>query len=139
MCVEALRHRVHYYGRVVSRFTDARGLGRYAAITIGGENGVLATFISVYLTPAPGGESGQEPAQRRYIARHTGKLVAREPHALAVCGVAELVAERHRVGSVVILGGWGVQTDITDGSKVKSQLLQPHWGGGGGKMVLPTS
>ncbi len=95
----------HYYGRVVARFTDTRGLGRYVAITIKGKNGVLVTFISVYLTPAPGGESGQEAAQRRYIASHTGPLAAREPYALATCDIAELIEERHRAGSVVIMGG----------------------------------
>ena len=45
----------HCYGRVVVRFTDTHGLGRYVAITIKGKNGVLVTFISVYLTPATGG------------------------------------------------------------------------------------
>jgi hypothetical protein len=95
----------HYYGRVVARFTDARGPGRYAAVTLRGKNGVLITFIAVYLTPAPGGESGQDAAQRRYIARHTGKLAAREPYALAVLDLAELIEERHRAGSMIVLGG----------------------------------
>ena len=125
----------HYYDRVVARFTDTRGLSRYTAISIKGKNRALVTFISVYLTPAPGGESGQEAAQRRYITRHTGPLAGREPCALAVCDIAKLVAERHRAGSVVGLGG-DLQTDITDGSREKSQLLQHH--GGGANLVLPT-
>ena len=100
-----------------------------------GKNGVLVTFIFVYLTAAPGGESGQAAAQRRYIARYTGKLAAREPYTLAVHDAAELVAERHRAGSMVVLGG-ELQTDITDRLRLSSQLLQRHWGGA--NMVLPT-
>ena len=126
----------HHYGRVVARFTDARGLGRYAAVTLRGKNGVLITFNAVHLTPAPGGESGQEAAQRRYIARHTGKLAAREPYALAVRDLAELIEERHRAGSVIVMGG-DLQTDISDGSGPQSQLLQRYWGGA--DMILPST
>ena len=56
----------HYYGRVLGRFTDSRGLGWYAAVTLRGKNGVLITFSSTYLTPATGGESGQATACRRH-------------------------------------------------------------------------
>ena len=118
--------RTYDYKRVVDRFTDARGPGQYAAATLRGNNGVLITFISVYLTPTPGGESCQAAEQSRYIASHKGKFPAREPYALAVCDVVELVTERHRAGSVVVLGG-DLQMGITDSSRPSSQLLQWHW------------
>ena len=41
--------------------------------------------------------------------------------------VAELVVERHRAGSTVVVGG-DLQTDVADGSRVHSQLIQKHWG-----------
>ena len=65
----------HYYGRVVARFTDTRGLGRYAAVTLRGKNGVLVTFISVYITPAGGGldkrlhKAGVSPATHEISPR----------------------------------------------------------------------
>ena len=40
--------------------------------------------------------------------------------------IADLVAERHRAGSSVVVGG-DLQTDATDGSS-HSQLVQSHWG-----------
>ena len=113
----------HYYGRVVARFTGVRGLGKYAAVTLKGGNGVLITFNSVYLTPVPGGELGQAAAQSSYTACHAGKLAAREPYALAVCDATDLIAERHRAGSMVVIGG-GTQTDITGDSRPNSKLLQ---------------
>ena len=95
----------HYSGRVVAKIYDTRGLGRYAAITLRGKNGSLITFISVYLTPSPGGDCGQAAAQQRYIDRHQGGLPTSDPYTLAVMDIADLVAERHRAGSSVVVGG----------------------------------
>ena len=104
----------HNSGRVTAKFYDNRDLGRYAAITLRGEKGTLVTFISVYLTPSPSGECGQEARQQRYIDRHKGGLPASNPYTLTVMDIAELVAERHRAGSTVVFGG-GLQTDVADG------------------------
>ena len=95
----------HYTGRVVARFSDNHGPGRYAAITLRGKNGALITFISVYLTSSISGENGQAAAQQRYIGNHKGGLLTRGPYGLAVLDVAELVAERHRADSAVVVGG----------------------------------
>ena len=95
----------HYTGRIVARFSDNRGLGRYAALTLRGKNGTLMTFISVYLTPALSGENGQAAAQQRYIDNHPGTLPTQDPYELAVRDIAELVSDRHRAGSAVVLGG----------------------------------
>ncbi len=117
----------HYTGRIVARFSDNRGLGRYAALTLRGKNGTLMTFISVYLTPALSGENGQAAAQQRYIDNHPGTLSTHDPYELAVRDIAELVSDRHRAGSTVVLGG-DLQTDVADGSKARSQLIQKYWG-----------
>ena len=90
---------------MVAKFNDDRGLGKYAAITLRGGNGALITFISVYLTPALSGERGKAAAQQRYIGRHKGGLPPRDPYGPVVMNIAELVAERHRVGSAVVVGG----------------------------------
>ena len=48
---------------------------------------------------------------------------------------AELVFERHKAGSAIVLGG-DLQTDVADGSKAQSQLIQKHWGRE--NLVLPS-
>ena len=50
-------------------------------------------------------------------------LSAREPYALAVNDIPDLVEEMHSAGYTVILGG-DPQTDILDGPKANSQLTQ---------------
>ena len=140
----------HHYGRVVDMFTDTRGPGRYVAVTLRGKNGVLITSMSVYPTPTPPRlKLGRQTALKSVIfliqlnnvphhrtGRRVGpggrtgsvhcppqrELPAREPCAQAVCDVAELVAERHRTGSVVVLGG-DLQVDITDSYRPSFQLL----------------
>ena len=62
----------HYAGRVVARFSDNHGLGRYVATTLW--EGDLVTFISMYLTPSVSGGNGQSAAQQRYIDNHKGRL-----------------------------------------------------------------
>ena len=95
----------HYSGWAVAKFYDNRGLGRYAAVTLRGKNGALITSVSVYLIPSLSGECGQAAAQQRYICRHKGGLPTSNPYILAVMDIAELVAERHRAGSTVVVGG----------------------------------
>ena len=107
-----------YTGWVVARFSVNRGIGRYAAITLRGKNGTLITFISVYLTPSNSGENGRAAAQHRCIDNHGG-LPTQDPYTLAVMNVAELVAEKHRAGSAVVVGG-DLQTDVADGSRAHS-------------------
>ena len=117
----------HYSGRAIAKFYDNRGLGRYAAIALRGVGVGVITLISVYITPSPCGGCGQAAAQQRYIDSHKGWLPTSDPYTLIVMDIAELVAERHRVGSSVVVGG-GLQTDAAGGSKVHSQLTQKHWG-----------
>ena len=50
-----------------------------------------------------------------------------DPYTLTVLDVEELVAERHRAGSAVVVGS-GLQTDVASSSRKKSQLIQKHWG-----------
>ena len=61
--------------------------------------------MDVYLTPSPSGECDQEAAQQRYIYHHKGGLPKSNSYTLAVMDIAELVAERHRAGSTVVVRG----------------------------------